>query len=153
MSRYNSIRWCRFHRSAAIISTLIANSHRPTPTRLDCRVVSSRVVSIGYDGLCFVLRPLKKATRLQRDDVEIRRQHIRTDGQRRFKERLYRHSCHLISVGLISPEPSAALWLLAATANWVASKRTTQFAVAATNRGAFRRNEVVRGEIRSDKIR
>jgi len=44
-------------------------------------------------------------------------------------------SSHLILSDLISFELSA-LWFAAATTDWIASQRTTQFAVAATNHSA-----------------
>ena len=57
-----------------------------------------------------------------------------TSGQLRH---VHLTSSHVVSNDLISYELSAALWLAAATANRVAPRRTTQFAVAATDRGAL----------------
>ena len=56
-----------------------------------------------------------------------------------------------ISTDLISSELSALL-LVAATANWVASQRTNQFSVAATNQSALSSDETRSVETRSNGV-
>ena len=64
-------------------------------------------------------------------------------------------SSHLISSYLISSELH---WLVKATANWLTSQHTAQFAMAATSRGAFSSDDIralcsASDDIRSDEMR